>query len=160
MPDGEDLRVGFSLAFVSAPAAPWLGHFACQHYAPQYFAQPQYLTHANTADRVRDVWISGEGAVALADHMGVVIGADGVREAPGRIVFKTPTGAVVLADPKTFEAAFGVPPPHPQDGPHLAGLTIACATLDTLSGQGLEKVGERLVLPPAKGFGAAIAFSA
>ena len=36
LPDGEDIRVGFSLAFVSTPAAPWLGHFACQHYRPDY----------------------------------------------------------------------------------------------------------------------------
>ena len=159
MPDGEDVRVGFSLAFVSTPAAPWLGHFACQHYAPQYFAQPQYLTHANTARAVRDIWISGEGALDLAGHFGTVIGAASVPEAPGRIVFKTPTGDVILADAKTFEAAFGLPPPHREDGPHLAGLTIACASLDSFAGKGLGTVGERLVLPPAKAFGTAIAFS-
>ena len=156
---GEDVRVGFSLAFVSTPAAPWFGHFACQHFRPEYYAQPQYQTHANSAQSVRDVWISGDGALGLAGHLRTVIGTAGVPEAPGRIVFRTPTGNVVLADPKTFEAAFGVPPPHPEDGPHLAGLTIACATLDSFAGKGLATVGERLVLPPAKAFGTAIGFS-
>ena len=41
--------VGFSLAFVSNPAAPWLGHFACQHFRPDYYAQPQFMTPPNTA---------------------------------------------------------------------------------------------------------------
>jgi hypothetical protein len=159
MPDGENVRVGFSLAFVSTPAAPWLGHFACQHFRPEYYAQPQYQKHANSARSVRDVWISGDGALDLVGHFGIVIGAAGVSEAPGRIVFRTPTGAVVLADPKTFEAAFGAPPPHPEDGPHLAGLTIACASLDSFGGKGLAAVGERLVLPPSKAFGTAVGFS-
>lgn len=158
LPSGEDLRIGFTLAYTSTPAAPWLGHFACQHYAPQYFAQPQYLTHANSARSVRDVWISGDGALDLAGHLDTVIGATGAPVSSGRIDFETPTGTVVLADPKTFEAAFGMPPPHPEDGPHLAGLTIACASLDSFVGKGLAAVGERLVLPPAKAFGTAVGF--
>ncbi len=158
MPDGEDVRVGFSLAFVSTPAAPWLGHFACQHYSPEYYAQPHYQTHANSARSVRDVWISGEGALDLAGHLGIVIGAP--AEADDRKVFRTPTGDIVLATPRAFEAAFGAPPSHPGDGPHLAGLTIRCATLKSLSGLGLDKVGDRLVLPLARGFGTTIGFSA
>jgi hypothetical protein len=159
MPSGDEVRVGFSLAFVSTPAAPWFGHCACQHHWPEYYAQPQYQTHANTAQSVQDVWISGDGALGLAEHLRIFIGGAGVPEA-GRIVFQTPTGAIILADPRTFEAAFGVPPPHPEDGPCLAGLTIACTKLDTLEGHGLARVGKRLVVPPAKGFGTAIGFAA
>ena len=159
MPDGEERRIGFSLAYTSTPAAPWLGHFACQHHAPEYFAQPQYQVHANTAQAVRDVWISGEGALALADHMRAFIGGAGTVEAPGRIVFRTPRGTVVLADAASFRAAFGVAPPHPEDGPHLAGFTIDCASLDCFAGKGLAAVGERLVLPPERGFGVAIGFA-
>ena len=66
LPDGETLRLGFSLAYLSTPDAPWLGHFACQHYAPEYYEQPQYLTHANGASHLHDVWISGDGALGLA----------------------------------------------------------------------------------------------
>ena len=160
MPDGEEVRVGFSLAFVSSPAAPWLGHFACQHFTPGYFAQPQYLRHENTARAVRDVWISGGGALGLVDHLSVVLGAPPTTREPERIVFSTPAGDVVLASPAVFEAAFGAPPPHMEDGPHLAGLTIGCATLDWFVGKELTQVGDRLVLEPARCFGTALAFSA
>lgn len=160
MPDGEELRIGFSLAYTSTPAAPWLGHFACQHYAPQYFAQPQYQAHANTAQAIRDVWISGEGALGLAGHLSLFVGGDGMAEAPGRIVFRTPAGSIVLADAEAFREAFGEPPPHPEDGPHLAGFTIACASLDSFAGMGLQAIGKRLVLPSQKGFDTAIGFTA
>jgi hypothetical protein len=159
MPDGEERRIGFSLAYTSTPAAPWLGHFACQHHAPEYFAQPQYQVHANTAQAVRDVWISGGGALGLGDHLRAFIGGRGVAEAPGRIAFRTPRGAIVLADGENFRAAFGVAPPHPEDGPHLAGFTIDCASLDSFASKDLAAVGDRLVLPPGKVFGAAVGFA-
>jgi hypothetical protein len=159
LPDGEERRIGFSLAYASTPAAPWLGHFACQHHAPEYFAQPQYQAHANTAQAIRDVWISGDGALDLSEHMRVFIGGAGTVEAPGCIVFRTPRGTIVLADDESFRAAFGAAAPHPEDGPHLAGFTIDFTSLDSFAGKGLASVGERLVLPPGKGFGAAIGFA-
>ena len=158
LPTGEELRIGFSLAFVTSPDAPWLGHFACQHYAPAYFEQPQYLRHANTAKSIADVWISGDGALGLAKHFSIVIGAAGIQEEAGRIVFNTPHGTVVLATPEIFQENFGMAPPHMQDGPHLAGLTIACDSLASFAGLGLDRVGDRLVLPPQKAFGTAVGF--
>lgn len=160
MPDGTDLRVGFSLAFVTTPEAPWLGHFSCQHHAPAYFEQPQYLRHANTAHAIADVWISGDGAPGLADHFAIIVGAAGVMEEPGLVAFRTPRGTIILAEPDIFKKAFGVEPPHMKDGPHLAGLTVACKTLDRLSSLELERTGNRLVLPPARGFGVAVGFIA
>src|SRR5690606_17040233 len=150
---------GFSLAYASTPAAPWLGHFACQHHWPEYFAQPQYQAHENTALAIRDVWISGDGALDLGEHMRVFVDGEGIAEAAGRIVFRTPRGTIVLADAENFQAAFGVAPPHPQDGPHLAGFTVDCASLDPFADKGLASVGERLVLSPARGFGAAVGFA-
>jgi hypothetical protein len=152
MPDGADVRVGFSLAFVSNPSAPWLGLFACQHYMLEYYEQPQYLEHSNGASTIRDVWIAGKEAQGLADFIGATTGATGAREGADRTVFQTRTGAVVLAGPREFEAAFGVPAPHPEDGPHLAGLTIGCRSLGALKDLGLTEIGGRHVLGPQKEF--------
>jgi hypothetical protein len=159
LPDGEERRIGFSLAYTSAHAAPWFGHFACQHHAPEYFAQPQYQAHENTAQAIRDVWISGDGALGLSEHMRAFIGGAGAVEAPGRFVFRTPRGTVVLADAENFRAAFGAAPPHPADGPHLAGFTIDCASLDAFAGKGLAALGDRLVLASENGVGVAIGFA-
>jgi hypothetical protein len=157
LPSDEDVTVRFTLAFVSHPPAPWIGLFACQHATPEYFAQPQYLTHPNTAATIEDVWIACDAAQDLADFMVKVVGASGEREGADRTVFRTPTGTIVLARPQAFEAAFGVPPPHPADGPHLAGFTIGCRNAGALADLRLERVGGRHVVQPAKGFGTAIA---
>lgn len=160
MPDGAEVKVGFSLAFVSHPAAPWLGVFACQHYTPEYYEQPQYLNHSNGASKVLDVWVVGEAAQGLADFIGAVSGATGVKEDTDRTVFQTRTAAIVLAHPRAFETAFGVSPPHLGDGPHLAGFTVGCRSLGPLAGLGLARRDNRHVLEPAKNFDTAIAFVA
>ena len=157
MADGREVTVGFSLAFVSNPAAPWLGTFACQHFMPEYFSQPSFQAHVNTATTVHDIWISGPRAQGLARYFETIVGSQAMRK-PGRIDIPTSAGTIVLADPGAFEASFGVPPPHPGDGPHLAGLTIDCLSLDAVPDTDLYMVGERLILPPEKAFGTAVAF--
>jgi Glyoxalase-like domain len=160
--DGREIVVSFSLAFVSHPAAPWLGLFACQHHTPEYFAQPRYLQHANGATRVQDVWIVGDTAPDLAGFMQSVTGAKvisedpAINEGPAVIVLQTRIGTIVLARPTAFERAFGVAAPHAGDGPHLAALTVACQTMGELAR--LPRIGKRSVLTPEKNFGTAIGF--
>jgi Glyoxalase-like domain len=156
MPDGAEITVGFSLAFVSHPAAPWLGLFACQHYSPQYFEQPRYLQHANGAMRVQDVWIVGETAPDLAGFMQTITGAKAIMDDPSTTTLQTRIGTIVLARPQAFEKAFGLVAPHPDDGPHLAALTLVCQTIGQLAD--LPRVGNRHVLAPDKNFGTAIGF--
>jgi hypothetical protein len=159
MHDGEKVNLSFSLAFVSHPAAPWFRIFACQYGQPEFYAQTQYLNHPNAASTLQDVWIAGETAPDLADFMSKVTGASSVRKGADLTVLQTPTGAIILARPNAFEAAFGVPAPHPEDGPHLAGFTIGCCGLSHLASLDLAKAGGRYVVPPSKGFGTAIAFA-
>ena len=156
MVDGQEMTLSFSLAFVSHPAAPWLGLFACQHYTPEYFAQPRYLQHANGATAVQDVWIVGETAPDLAGFMQTVTGAKAISEDPSVTVLQTRIGSIVLARPAAFESAFGLAAPHADDGPHLAALTVACQTMGQLAD--LPKVGDRHVLAPEGNFGTAIGF--
>jgi hypothetical protein len=159
MHDGEKVNLSFSLAFVSHPAAPWFRLFACQYGQPEFYTQPQYLNHSNAASTLQDVWITGETAPDLADFMSKVTGASSVRKGADLTVLQTLTGAIILARPNAFEAAFGVPAPHPEDGPHLAGFTIGCHGLSHLASLGLAKAGGRYVVPPSKGFGTAIGFA-
>jgi Glyoxalase-like domain len=159
MPDGEKVNLSFSLAFVGHPVAPWFGLFACQHSRPEYYAQPRYQNHSNAASTVQDVWLAGEAAQDLTDFLSKVVGPSSVRERPGLTILQTRTGAIVLARPDSFEAAFGVPAPHLEDGPHLAGFTIGCRALAQVAALDLPKAGGRYVVPPSRGFGTAIAFA-
>ncbi|MBX3570211.1 MAG: VOC family protein [Rhizobiaceae bacterium] len=156
-PDGREATIGFRLAHASDPRAPWLGAFACQHFAPDYFEQPAYMDHPNTACGVADVWMSGPGALDLAGFFATISGVAPVASA-GRIDLPTRAGTIVLAEPAVYEDAFGEPPPHPQDGPHLAAVTVSCRSLDAFTGRALMSVGDRLVIPSGKGFGTAIGF--
>jgi len=157
--DGENVNLSFSLAFVSHPAAPWFGVFACQYGRPEFYAQRQYLNHPNAASTVQDVWITGGAAQDLADFMSKVTGASSVSKGADLTVLQTPTGAIILARPNAFEAAFGVAAPHPEDGPHLAGFTVGCRTIAHVATLGLPKIGGRYIVPPSRGFGAAIGFA-
>ena len=105
--NGDDVTVGFSLAFVSNPAAPWLGTFACQHFMPGYFAQPEYQRHANTAVTVADVWITGDGAENLAGYFQTLADLS-ERKFEGRSEIPTNAGTIVLASQEAFVHAFGV----------------------------------------------------
>jgi Glyoxalase-like domain len=162
LPDGQEITVGFSLAFVSHPAAPWLGLFACQHYSQHYFEQPRYLQHGNGATAIDDIWIVGENAPDLAGFMQTVTGAKAVSgnpatsEDPSVTMLQTRIGTIVLARPQAFEKAFDLAPPHPQDGPHLAALTVACQTRGQFAD--LPKIGNRYVLAPEDNFGTALGF--
>jgi hypothetical protein len=118
-----------------------------------------YQTHANGAHHLADVWISGDGALDLAPYLETVTGTVAHARSDRRIDLPTRYGIIVLADRETFEEAFGVLPPHPEDGPHLAGLTIACSGTAQLPGGLVKDVGKRRVVSPAPSHGAVIAFS-
>src|SRR5262245_52534882 len=92
MPDGSDVKVGFSLAFVSHPSAPWLGLFACQHYKPEYYEQRQYLMHSNQASAVREIWIVGGTAQDLTHFISIVTGVAATPAGTDRTAFQTRTG--------------------------------------------------------------------
>lgn len=157
--DGSDVTVGFSLAFTSNETAPWLGLFACQHFRPDYYAQPRYQFHANGAHHLQDVWISGPGALELAPYLKIVAGTLAVPRSKTRIDLPTTFGTIILAEPETFEDAFGVAPPHPEDGPHLCGFTIACDNLDRVPHSMTREIGKRRVVTATEAHGTAIAFA-
>jgi len=158
MADGQEVTVAFSLAFVSNPVAPWLGLFACQHRLPGYYAQPDFLKHPNGAEKIEDVWVTGEGALGLATYFSAVVGAKCSRQSADVLTIQTRTGRIVLASPAAFEVAFGVPAPQDEDGPRLAGMTIACQTMEYVAKLALVRARNRIVVPPEKGFGTAIGF--
>ena len=158
LPDGQEVTVGFALAFTRLSGAPWLGLFACQHFRPDYYQQPQFMSHRNGARYVMDVWITGPGALALADDLSAIVASAARREDPERIVIPARHGDIVLASEGQFRAAFGCAPPHPQDGPHLAALTIACGEPVRMARGLTQQIGNRVVVPPSIGFGTAIGF--
>jgi hypothetical protein len=88
--------------------------------------------------------------------MQTVTGTKAAMDDPSVTTLQTRIGTIVLAQPQAFEKAFGLAAPHPDDGPHLAALTLVCQTIGQLAD--LPRVGNRHVLAPDKNFGTAIGF--
>jgi hypothetical protein len=78
LPDGTQVTVAFSLAFVQSPEMPKVAFFVCENRAQDYFWNPEYQSHANGAPQAigeRDSAVAGVeigtpilAGIALATH--------------------------------------------------------------------------------------------
>ena len=62
-PDGRDVTVGFTLAFASVPELPEAMAFTCQQWRPDLFWKAEYQIHANSAERINEVFLIAEDPV-------------------------------------------------------------------------------------------------
>ncbi len=62
-PDGRDVTVGFTLAFVSVPELPEAMAFTCEQWRPDLFWKSEYQIHANSAQRINEVFLVAEDPV-------------------------------------------------------------------------------------------------
>jgi hypothetical protein len=58
LPDGAQVTVAFSLAFVQSPEMPRVAFFVCENRAQDYFWKPEYQSHANGATGIVAVYLS------------------------------------------------------------------------------------------------------
>lgn len=58
LPDGQETRVAFSLAFTGDPSVTGLGFFVCQQHTPEAFWKPDYQRHRNGAQRITAVTLA------------------------------------------------------------------------------------------------------
>jgi len=129
LPSGEDVTVGFSLAFVSHPGMPDAGFFTCRQHNPRHFWKPEYQVHANTARVVRDVWLVADRPLEFAEFLQAFANADDVVASDEQLRIETPRGSIVAATPSAFEAWFGVPPSARHRRPCFAAYTLTVRDL-------------------------------
>jgi hypothetical protein len=164
LPGGEEVTVGFSLAFTSHPEIPNAGFFACQQRAPQHFWKPEYQRHANTAQSVLDVWLVTDRPLDFAEFLQVFTGAEDVTAADHHLDVETPRGRIIAASAEEFRDRFGVAPATGGREPCFGGYSIGVRDL-AVAGQCLRTSGVSfrehegaLVVAPDQLFGTAVAF--
>lgn len=123
-PDGEDVTVGFSLAFATHADMPRAAFFYCQQHAPQYFWKSEYQRHANTAVGIGEVAMVASQPLHYAGFLETVSQGESVVSADNLVRIKTPRGAIAMYTPSAFETAYGFAAPSLADGPVLAGYRI------------------------------------
>jgi len=165
-PGGEEVTVGFSLAFVTDPRLPEAAFFTCQHHAPQHFWKPDYQRHANGAVAVREAIMVADDPASLADLFASLQGKDAVRANVGQLIVITARGRVTVLDRQHAAARFGEALPQGPQSPHFIGYRVAVADVAKTQAV-LDKAGVRyrasagaLQIPPADAFNTIIEFAA
>ncbi|MBB3066683.1 VOC family protein [Limibacillus halophilus] len=140
-PSGEEVTVGFSLAFVTDPRMPDAVFFTCQQHAPQYFWKPDYQKHANSSRTVEEVVMVAADPRALVDLFSGLQGHDRVAAQADRLTVQTSRGKITVLTPAGFSARFPSDAGAKEtDEPHLAAYVLGVESLDT-AGRCLEASG-------------------
>lgn len=132
LPDGREVTVGFSLAFVTHPAMPEVAFFTCQQHAPQHFWKPDYQRHANRALTILEVCLVAERPAEHAAFLSAFAGFPAATSEEG-IVIRTARGNISCVTPAGFEKSYLRPAPDISDGPRFAGYTIGVRRIARLA---------------------------
>lgn len=130
LPDGSEVTVAFSLAFVTDPTMPETTFFTCQQHAPEHFWKPAYQVHANGARHAAETIMVAPDPRA---HRGFFAGTHGdgaVSVDGGAVSVSTSLGTISIITPAAFRARFDRDTPGPSDTAHFAGFRIAVENLN------------------------------
>lgn len=161
--DGQDVEVGFSLAFAQDPAAPNATFFTCTHRKPDNFWSPDLQRHANGATGVAGVILVAEHPM---DHVSFIDTAAGVtarRATDDWYIAKTPRGDIDIMTRATFTERFGGPAPAGTDL-RIAGVRfVSPGAVDMRRGLAArrmieEKIAGLVVVPPQAAMGVTLVF--
>lgn len=165
-PDGSEVTVGFSLAFVTHADMPHFAFFTCQQHAPEYFWKPEYQKHANTAQTIADAVMVADRPTDYARFFERLQGTGAVAIADGNITVQTARGTVTVLTPDSWRARFRfVAPPNLNKGPRFAAYTISVSDMNALrtvlntSGLDIKTAGDRMIVKPRDAFGVLIEFT-
>lgn len=123
LPDGQQVTVAFSLAFVSDPAMPALGFFVCQSRFPQHFWKPAFQQHANGAQGIVALYLAAEEPERHAPFLAALTGGE-ARDVSGGVSIALDGGCELLALRPERIAEIG-PKPDLSDGPLFTGIAVA-----------------------------------
>lgn len=129
LPDGSEVTVAFSLAFVTDPEMPETTFFTCQQHAPEHFWKPAYQVHANGARHAAETLMVAPDPAAHRSFFSGTHGEDSVALQDGMVSVTTDLGSISVMTPAAFRDRFGVVTPGPAETPHFAGFRIAVEDL-------------------------------
>lgn len=167
LPDGQQVTVGFSLAFVYKPEIPDAAFFVCQQHAPEYFWKPHFQKHENGARALGEVVMLADDPNGLTSLFEGLQSPETVSLEDGILRAETARGWVTAMTPATYSDWFGPAALADMDrpsGPHLAAYRVLvddlAETEKLLQANGVTthwgKAG--LIVPASALFGVSLAF--
>jgi catechol 2,3-dioxygenase-like lactoylglutathione lyase family enzyme len=143
-PDGEVIKVAFSLAFAVDPKAD-AGFFVCQQHYPENFWNPAFQSHSNRVLGVAGVVFVATEPAAHAAFLAAFADAPTAKTTAGGIAVNTPRGVIEVVTPDTFQRRYGSAAPDVTRGMRLGALRLTMADFADNAVQGASK---RLDSPP------------
>jgi hypothetical protein len=129
LPSGEEVKVGFSLAFTTHPDIDSAAFFTCQQHAPEHFWRPEYQSHENTAHTVQEVCLVADRPLQFAEFLQAFAGSDEVVASDSAVEIATARGRLVVLTGDAFAERYGTPAPESHPLPALAGYTVGVSDL-------------------------------
>ncbi len=160
-PDGEEVEVGFSLAFAKDPLAPDAGFFTCTQRRPENFWAPSMQRHANGTTGIAGVVLVTDHPLDHASFIDTFAGATPRRVMDGWYIASTARGEIDIMTRAIFTERFGVPAPA-GEGLRIAGVRFSSpGAVDMRRGLAVrgmleEKIEGLVVIPPKAAMGATL----
>lgn len=129
LPDGEQVTVGFSLAFVTHPAMPNAAFFCCQQHAPQHFWKPQFQRHRNTAKEVASVSLVVPQPNSVRTFFSALQGENSITDYDSGLSIQTHKGQLRVCTQAEHVARCGHPPRVTP--PAFAAFEVAVSDLNS-----------------------------
>src|SRR5579885_403101 len=163
LPDGSEVTVGFSLAFVTHPAMPEAAFFVCQQHAPQYFWKTEYQRHANTAVAIAEIVMAAPEPAALAPFFAKLQGEESLGQDAEGLVVSTGRGRIRVLGVAAARARF--PEVERPATPRFIGYRLelrdlaAAAAILEAEKVPYRELGGVLQVAASENFGAALEFA-
>jgi catechol 2,3-dioxygenase-like lactoylglutathione lyase family enzyme len=165
LPDGSQVTVSFSLAFVTEERMPEAAFFVCQQHAPEYFWKLEYQRHDNGATDVVEVVMVADDPVSFRSFFGRLEGDHNVSAEGGVLAVSTSQGRISMLTPELFAARFpDAAIAEAPATPHFAAYQVAVPDLGATEALFIErgvKFGKsrgRLQINAPEAFGVVIEF--
>ena len=159
--DGAKAEIGVVLAYTQHDAAPEAAFFSCQHLAPDALFQPGFLDHANGAAGIAAVAAVADDPAAFRAVLTEATGQRHVTASSAGLEVAVNSQTVSVLTPDGFRARYGVEPRDPRGGLLFSAFEVVVADLDRAigyAGPAAKRHGEMVVIPPAPGLAAVLAF--
>lgn len=126
-PDGNTVKVGFSLAFAQDALTPDIHFATCLQHFPENFWNPKFQQHANGAKAVTGIVLVAERPAEHLDFLLGYTGAASVNEYVDGLRFDLPRGAIDVVTPAAYTQQYGLAAPSTENGARLAALRLGVA---------------------------------
>ena len=124
LPDGQEVTVAFSLAFMTSPDMPKIAFFVCQNRAQEHFWKPAFQTHANGAQAIKTVYLASPAPARDGAFIGRLFGGAGTPVPGGIRVACGPDHEVLVLEPDAIAERDPTFELEPDGGPIFAGIAL------------------------------------